>query len=483
MRNEGRGVSGSRCRGAGRPCATSRLHDFATVCLILLAATRSPAQQRVASDFEIAQMEKQLATAHDFNSQLSGHLNLGDARLARNEPTLATTEYELALNVATNERLNARRDSQMARYATATAYAGLAAAKVGDGARAFSLLEEAIRYTSDSAKTWNLYSTAMGVLGKPAKAASAARNAVTIAKREGGQPLDLAIYEYALASALGDTPESEQLLRDAIATLQSPAFDALRREVARGERFEIYSSAKGDAAAYLSLLNRAQLRLGRLYETHGDATRARQVYESVLASRSDDPIALAALVRLARSDAERERAFADAFDANPFSPDLIREYRKYRHGEVEGDSTGARVRRALVALQRGESSRARAELDALTKAFPANETLRALRNDAEPQAGALPKGTNPSAAELRAAIALFAHITPEQRAALDTMTFTSAATFTADDAGTIDGVPFKLSAPVTQRVSDSLHLTYRILGATSVDGADGLLLEPLAVAP
>jgi hypothetical protein len=90
---------------------------------------------------------------------------------------------------------------------------------------------------------------------------------------------------------------------------------------------------------------------------------------------------------------------------------------------------------------------------------------------------------SPSAAELRAVMALFGHITPEQRAALDAMTFTSMATFASDDTGTIDGVPFRLSAPVTQRVSDALHLTYRILGATSVDGADGLLLEPLGVLP
>ena len=63
----------------------------------------------------------------------------------------------------------------------------------------------------------------------------------------------------------------------------------------------------------------------------------------VLTSRSDDPIALAALVRLARSDAERERAFAEAFDANPFSLELVRQFQNYRHGDVEGDSTGARA--------------------------------------------------------------------------------------------------------------------------------------------
>lgn len=462
----------------------------------VLATPRLRAQQRVASDFEIAQMEKQLATARDFNSQISGHLNLGDARLSRNEPTLATAEYELAGNVAANERLNARRAAEMARYATATAYEGLAAAKLGDAARAFTLLEEAIRYTSDSAKTWNLYSTAMGLLGRPGKAVSASRNAVAIARRAGDRPLDLAVYEYALASALGDTAESEQLLREVVASLRSPAFDSLRRQVVHGEQFEIYSSARGEAAAYLSLLDRAQLRLAQLDELHGDTAHARQQYQSVLTTRSDDPIALAALVRLAPNDAERERAFAEAFNANPFSLPLIREFQKSKHGSVDGNSTGAAVRRALVEMQSGEWSTARGDLDALLKTFPANETLRILRAEAEPEAGGLPKTATPSAAELRAVIALFSHITPEQRAALDAMTFTSTAVFapspapvrpgeTTFEEGTIDGTPFKFAEPTAFRgafdTNSPLRLTYRILGATTINGVDGLLLEALGI--
>jgi hypothetical protein len=478
-----------------RRAASGIAYTAAMLCSLLITL-RAPAQQRVASDFEIAQMEKQLATARDFSSQISGHLNLGDARLSRNEPTLATAEYELAVNVATNERLNARRASEMARYATATAYEGLAAAKLGDAARAFTLLEEAIRYTSDSAKTWNLYSTAMGLLGKSHKAVSASRNAVAIAQRGHDDPLDLAVYEYALAAALGDTPESEQLLREVVVSLRSPSFDSLRRQIVHGEQFEIYSSARGETAAYLSLLDRSQLRLAQLDELHGDRAHARQEYQGVLTTRSDDPIALAALARLAPNDAERERAFADAFDANPFSLPLIREFQKSAHGNVEGDSTGAAVRRALVEMQRDEWSAARTRLDALLAKFPANETLRTLRAEAEPQTGGLPKTATPSAAELRAVMALFAHITPEQRAALDAMTFNGTALFssagddrgegqTVFEGGAIDSVPFKFAEPTAFRgtfgINEPLRLTYRILGATTVNGADGLLLEPLAL--
>jgi hypothetical protein len=264
-----------------------------------------------------------------------------------------------------------------------------------------------------------------------------------------------------------------------------------------GEQFEIYSSARGEAAAYLSLLDRAQLRLAQLDELHGDSAHARQEYQSVLTTRSDDPIALAALVRLAPNDAERERAFADAFDANPFSLPLIREFQKSGHGNVDGDSTGAAVRRALVEMQRGEWSTARSHFDALLHQFPANETLRTLRAEAEPQSGGLPKTATPSAAELRAVMALFTHITPEQRAALDAMTFTSTAVFapaetsgadgqTIFERGTIDGVPFKFAEPTAFRgtfgTNAPLRLTYRILGATTIDGADGLLLEPLGLA-
>jgi hypothetical protein len=119
--------------------------------LLILALVAVPAfaqTTRIASDFEIAQMQQQLARSHDFLSQLSGHLNLGDARLARSESALARREYTQAYELASNERLDARRASDLARYATATSYAALAEAKLGRDANAFELSEEAIRYES-----------------------------------------------------------------------------------------------------------------------------------------------------------------------------------------------------------------------------------------------------------------------------------------------------------------------------------------------
>ena len=142
--------------------------------MILLAARRSllalliapplAAQTRIASDFEIQQMERQVARSTDFLSQLSGHLNLGDLRASRNETALARAEYAKAYDIAANERITARMASAMARYAHATSTAALAEAKLGDAAHSFALAEEAIRYTSDSAMTWNLYANTMSLL-------------------------------------------------------------------------------------------------------------------------------------------------------------------------------------------------------------------------------------------------------------------------------------------------------------------------------
>lgn len=474
----------------------------AAVLALLFALPLHAQTTRVASDFEIAQMEQQLARSHDFLAQLSGRLNLGDVRMTRNEPSLARAEYGRARELAANERLAARRASEMTRYATATSYAALAEAKLGAGARAFELAEEALRYTSDSAKTWNLYASTMTLLRKPAKAAGAARNAVDIARREvAASPtianrLDLAVYEYSLASALIDSrrdAEAEPLLREVIASLQSSAFEPLKRDVANREAFEIYSSARGDAASYIALLNRSQLRLGTLYESRGDAAAARRQYENVLAARTDDPTALAALARLSRA------GYAEAFDANPFSLDLVRDYQRYLDSHVaatvEGNSTGARVRRAIVAGHRGEVGAARTQLDALLQQFPANETLRTLRRDLDAPAAApsfLRAGVTtatPASAELRSLVALFNgdRLTPEQRAALDAITFTSVVAFddgqaaadqTIFERGTIDGVPFRFSEPIAFRGTFAAHaplrLTYAILGASN----DALLLEP-----
>ena len=439
-------------------------------------------QTRMASDFELQQMQQQVERSHDFLSQVSGRLNLGDVRLARNETALARAEYTKALDAATRERLDARAASQLTRYATATSYAALAEAKLGHDARAWELSEESLRYESGSAKTWNLYASAMELLGKPAKAASAARNAVMLETN----PLDLAIYKYTLASVLGPTAEAEQLLVDVINTLRSDPFASLRSSVARREAFEIYSTARGEEAAYISLLNRSQLRLAALYESRGALDAAREQYRHVLEGRSDDPTALAALARLATSDAERERYYEAAFDANPFSLALIHEYRAA--ARAEGETTGARMRRLLYAMQHGELQSARAQLDTLAKQFPDNDTLRTLRREIDERASGsldfLRTKSAPAAAELRTLIARFNELTPEQRAALDAATFTSVVTFDQPmpfESGTIDGVPFKFSEPMqfngTFAPHTPLRLTYRILGASG----DAVLLEPVRV--
>ena len=474
--------------------------------LLATIATAARAQPRLASDFEIAQMEQQLARSRDFEAQLSGRLNLGDLREARNERSLARVEYEKAFALAARERLDARRDSSWSRYANATSYAALAQAKLGRDAEAFALLEEATRYASDDAEAWNLYASAMRTLGHPRKAVSAARNAVAIARAHASQThdtraaLDLAIDQHALATALieaNELSEAEQLLITITESLRSRAFESLQRDVARQESFEVYSSARGDVAAYVSLLNRAQLRLASLYERRGDVERARAQYLRVLQGRSDDVTALAALAHLAHSDAERERYFAEAFEANPFSMQLVRAYQSYlrdSRASIEDETTtGSRMRIALAQLARGETRAARASIDALLVKFPANETLRMLRREAEGATTITLPSSNPTASDLRALLDTFERLTPEQHVALDQTTFTSTVAFvgtpavtsegTAFESGTIDTVPFRFSEPTvfagTFDLTQPLRLTYRILGITRLDNRDALLLEPI----
>lgn len=446
------------------------------LAFLLIVTVPLVAQSRLASDFEIARMEKQLARERGFEAQLSGHLNLGDVRAARNETALAHAEYTQALELAERERIDARKDSAIARYANATSYAGLAQAKLGRDDEAFALLEESVRYTSHDPETWNLYASAMRTLGYPRKAVAAARNAVAIAATKDDR-LDLAVYRYALATALaeaGETAEAETLLVALTESLRSKDFAELQRDVVRAEAFEVYSSARGNVAAYVSLLNRAQLRLASLYERRGALDAARAEYARVLQGRSDDVTALAALARLARDDEERERRYAEAFEANPFSLQLVREYQRAPHSApIDDTTTGGKVRKALAALARGELRAARRTLDALLEQFPANETLRALRREAEmAKSVALPSSREPATDELRALLEHFEILTPEQRVALD------AATYESDVAsdGTIDGVPVRFSAPLSFEAPFA-RMSYRILGVSG----DALLLEPLGV--
>jgi tetratricopeptide (TPR) repeat protein len=441
-------------------------------------------ETRIASDFELAHMEQQLARVRDFEAQLSGRLNLGDIRTARNERSLARAEYTKALQLANRERVAARRDSALARYANATSYAALAQAKLGRDGESFELLEESARYAADGAETWNLYASAMRILGHPRKAVSAARNAVALAQK-GTDRLDLAIYRHALASALFDAredAEAERLLVTVVESLRSSDFAPLRREVERQEAFHIYSSARGDVAAYVSLLNRSQLQLATIYERRGDLARARTQYEHVLEARDDDVTALAGAARVARNDAEREQLYRDAFQANPYSMPLVREYRKYL--QTHAGATSTPMQTALLHLHRGEMRDARVQLDAMLEKYPDNETLRTLRREAEGSPPAIPAAA-PTTDELRRLLAAFERLTPEQRAQLDQTTYTSVARFEGDvfERGTIEGVRFRFSeAAIFQGdfdVRTPLRLTYRILGITRDGDTAALLLEPV----
>lgn len=484
-----------------------------SIAIVLLTATASYAQ-RMASDFEIARMRQQIASSSDFTAQLSGRLNLGDLYLGRNDRTAAMNEYQRALELANKERMAARSESDITGYSTVTAYAALAQAKLGRGPQALALLEESIRFASDSAKTWNIYASAMTLLDRPRKGVSAARNAVSIARKDVAETpttetrLDLAIYQHALASALIDIDmdrEAEELLVEVLTSLGSTTFDAVRRDVERSETFEIYSTARGEAAAYLSLLNRAQLRLAGLQEKRGDVAAARATYRRVLDQRSDDPTALAAFARLAPRD-EQALWFAAAFDANPFSLPLIRAYQAHiaTHGPPSIDSagTGAAVRQAIHQIAAGEPRAARTALDALLVRFPANETLRRLRADidAPGEGREFLRGAHAGTVEatgylLRQVIGANERLTPDQRRALDATTFRGVASFSAATAGvagqtilesgTIAGVAFRFAEP-TAFLGDfasraPLRLTFRILGVTEVDGRDALLFEPLGI--
>ena len=484
--------------------------------LIAIVLTSAPlfAQSRLASDFEIAQMRKLIATSRDFSAQISARLNLGDLHASRHEASIARDEYRRALDLAELQRVSARRESDLTSYAAATAYAGLAEAKLGRGTAAYALLEESIRYASDSAETWNLYATAMTILQKPQKGARAARNAVAIAERDWAHEpstaaaLDLAVYRHALATSLieaGAYDEAEKLLRQVQASLQTPAFDSIRREVDRSESFEIYSTARGEAAAYLSLLNRSQLRLATLLERRGDLTGASATYHRVLEQRTDDPAALAALARLSAAR-DKDRWFVEAFEANPFSSELIRAYREHlaTTDAPAGDSrtTGGQVRQALAHMRRGETRAARVALDDLLARFPASTTVQALREELD-AVSTVPSfvmtapatSVEPAAGELRQLMSLAAtdRLTSDQRATLDAITFNATVIFDAAirqdpgqtvlESGSIDGIPFRFSEPVafsgvfTERTA--YRLSFRFLGVTSVEGSDALLAEPL----
>jgi hypothetical protein len=496
----------------------------AAFVLVLLLSPALAAQSRIASDYEIKQMEEMLAVANganDFRGQLAAHLNLGELRRTRNETALAAGEYKLVLQIAQRERGRARIAGDIKGYATATLYAGLAQARLGEASKAFALEEEAIRYRAEDGKTWNIYSSAMNELSEGRKAVSASRNAVALADK----PVDLAIHQFGLALSLANVHEDREavsVLESLVASLKGKDFERLRKSVAQKEAFEINGTVTTDEAAFISLINRAQLQLADLYEKRGDEKNARRVYEDVLKARTDDADALGALARLGHSDDK----LADAFDANPFSINLVRDYRnllRKRRLTTDGTTTGAQMRRALEQMARNENRAARTTLDALLQKFPYNDTVlyvealndvaigdlaaargRNIRNgelsrEVGSAVAAASKESGEFLTNLAATLKLLAGnaLTREQRSQLDRTTLEGTATFdsatataagqTIFESGTVDGVPFRFAQPTAFAgrfaAAQALRLSYRILGATDLNGVSALLIEPLKVEP
>ena len=474
--------------------------------LVFLALTIH-AQTRISSDVEIRQMEA-AARRGDFNSKIAAHVNLAELRLERNEPAAAQREYEAALDLAQKERDAARSDHSMPRYAAACGWAGVALAGLGRGAEAFAVLEEGVRYSAESPNLWNSYSVAMFRLGHLDKAVGAARISVAAGERQAAlrpnvrQLLELNVERFALAEALLDstqaTDEAEAILRRINESLDSDAFARLRTSVGRNEDFQIVAAAATDNGMYLSIFNRSHIRLAGVYEKRGAVDKARAEYQAVVSKRSDEPMALAGLARLATDPKERERYFNASLDANPFAPDVIDDYSKFLETgnatpATGGNSDGARVRLALQQLQSRDYRQARATLQSLLQKHPNNDVPQSLLERTEVTTrpwfltSPVREVTGPTEWDLRAVLGLLSanKISPADLATLDKMEFTSEAKFDGDafEHGTMQHVPFKFQSAVQFKgvavTSKQLRITYRILGATTVGDRDALLVEPI----
>lgn len=522
--------------------------------LLLLAPMPGWSQSgTIASDFEIASVRRQLEREKSPLRQIAGRLNLGDLFLSRSESAAAREEYQSARSLAMTMRQKTRLESDMSGYATATGYAGLAEAKLGNDGQSFEAMEESVRFAGDSPKTWNLYASAMTILDRPRKAIAAARNAVAIAERaqelapSPSNTLDTNIYRYALASALLKTDrlssEAASLLEKLISSLAGETFQGVRLEVQQEEKFEVLSTTDSDAGSYLSVLNRSRLRLAKLYEDRGDLDQARALYQSVLVERSDDSAALSGLARL--ETANRSESFADAFEANPFSIELIEQYEAFLSESPSpsapatgptGETPGALMRRALRSLSMNRHDEVQALLDSLGSRFPRNDVISYLRarsyfasgqtaaaNQIRQQLASSPhllsrlsramdrpsvtpaflnetgarEVLDPLETDLLATIDLLSRqkLSELQRQHLDAMSFQSLARVDAVGVsngqstfgrGFIGGIPFTFMAPVTFQLSlsagEPVRLTYRILGVTRLENVNGLLVEPVRIA-
>lgn len=494
------------------------------------------AQTRIASDIEIRQMQE-AAQSGEFATKIAAHINLGELRKLRNEFAASEREFQDALQLSRMERDEARKKKELPRYAVACAWIGVSLASLGRGADAFAMLEEAVRYAADSRGVWNVYSVAMYQLDKPEKAIGAARMSVHAAERDvitGGatvrELLELNVDRFALAQGLLDYgtadagKEAEQILLAITASLESEAFAALRKTLGKREEFQVLSTARTDGGMYLSIFNRSHLRLARFYEATGADEQAIREYKAVVSRRSDEPIALGGLARLTKDPKESDQYFIQSLDANPFADDVIADYEHHvamgqASAPARSGSTGSRVRLVVHQLEAREFRQARETLKALMAEHPHNDVLQAMLARLESKSGdadaaraaageiadpairqnvlgsirrqgvvrpwfldeAPTEPVVPAESELRTLLNLFANhrLSGDDLATLDRAEFTGSAELETPERGTIHGIPFRLQTPA--RVQGKVRMTYRILGATTIDERDALLLEPVRV--
>lgn len=359
--------------------------------IALLTATTNVSA--ASTDFELSALEKKLKTTRDTIAVAAVHLNVGDVRASRNEPALAKQAYATARSMLSEEARRAGANADLARYSRAIAYLGIAEAKLGEAGAARRSFEEALRYQSDSPSIWNLYSSAMTVLGYRQKAIANARVAVHLgadantSSSNSPSLLDLAVFKYGLANALlrnesdeASSDEAAILLADIIELLQSDELEQVRERVVRNESFEVFSSTDGDENAFVALRNRARLRLARLYEQKNRPSLAREEYERLLADRTDDAAALSALARMTASTEEKQKYFEAAFEADPYSISLIDEYERYlmSSGSIhrtEDATSEVTVRRALTEHALTHHLDEKRTLEKLLVNHPENATL------------------------------------------------------------------------------------------------------------
>jgi tetratricopeptide (TPR) repeat protein len=508
--------------------------------LAAVVAMSVHAQTRIASDIEIRQMQE-AAQSGEFATKVTAHINLGELRKLRNEPAAAEREFQDALQLARLEREDARKKHELPRYAVACGWVGVALASLGRGVEAFEMFEEAVRYAADSRGVWNVYSVGMYQLDKPEKAIGAARMSVHAAERTvaGGRAtvremLELNVDRFALAQGLLNSgseeagKEAEELLLKITASLDSDAFAALRKSLARREEFQVLTTPTTEGGIYLSIFNRSHSRLARFYEAAGAAEKAILEFKAVVSRRSDEAMALGGLARLTKDPKERDQYFIQSLDANPFADDVIADYEHHvalgqASAPAQSGSAGSRVRLVVHQMQAREFRQARETLKALMAEHPGNDVLQAMlarlelkSGDAEAARAAADEiadpairwdviatirrqpvarpwfldkqptvPVEPAESDLRTLLNLFARNTMSaaDRATLDRAEFTSNAELESLERGTIHGVPFRFQSAARFRgipeTAKKLRLVYRILGATTLDERDALLLEPI----